>query len=435
MRELSIIGFLIYVSISFLSCQKAPQNPVEEKVTKVIDTSLIVGNWKLASKPTNYYALYFRQDHYIKQDNSGVWDTDLDGIWEMISEKTVSIGGVTATIKKLTADSLIIVVANTLFKHVRSPLPASDYVISAVARNLQFPMGITGDQHGTVYFNEETRERISKVTGLNNIITVIAGGYIGRNNSIALEKDGSLITCDGDYHQVKRISFANQSITIIAGKRSGSKMENVLATEADIDHPVAVAVDDEENIYVAERSRIRKINKATGLINTIVGKVLTGNTVPIFNANPGTGLNTYVYPSNIATDIIGNLYITDVIYGCVWKYAKNGDIKLVAGNGTTGFSGDGNISTSAQLNVPCGVAVDAAGNIYISDTGNHRIRKVNVGDGKISTIAGRGQKGIDNWANPLKAKLADPTSIYVDEKGSVFFIDSNNSELRKLTLK
>ena len=139
-------------------------------------------------------------------------------------------------------------------------------------------------------------------------------------------------------------------------------------------------------------------------------------------------------PWQIALDGAGNLYFTDTNNNMVRKVAQNGVITTVAGTGTAGFSGDGDLAKNARLNQPAGIAVDGAGNVYISDVNNNRIRKVTAADGKISTIAGNGQAGFSGDGGPATAAAMNfPYGIAVDKDGNVFYAEFANHRVRKIT--
>src|SRR5947207_1580688 len=161
------------------------------------------------------------------------------------------------------------------------------------------------------------------------------------------------------------------------------------ATSASLSGPAGVAVDAGGNLYIAAYSnhRIRKVDAATGIITTMAGN---GN--PTFAGDGGAATSASVYvPTGVALDASGNLYIADYGNQRVRKVdAASGIITTVAGNGSPAFAGDGDAATSASLNSPVAVALDASGNLYVADQGNHRIRKVAAATGIITTVAGNG---------------------------------------------
>ncbi len=140
-----------------------------------------------------------------------------------------------------------------------------------------------------------------------------------------------------------------------------------------------------------------------------------------------------IYPFGVAVDAAGNLFIADAGNNRIRKVTPGGVISTVAGNGTQGFSGDGGPATSAQLNYPWGVAVDTAGNLFIADTDNNRIRKVTPG-GVISTVAGNGTTGDSGDGGPANSPSSiSPYGVAVDTAGNLFIADTVNNRIREVT--
>ena len=199
------------------------------------------------------------------------------------------------------------------------------------------------------------------------------------------------------------------------------------ATSAQLNAPSGVAVDPAGNLYIADYgdNRIRKVSN--GVITTVAGNGTSGN---IGDNGPATGAQLN-YPTGVAVDSAGNLYIADQ-YNHRIRKVSNGVITTVAGSGTAGFSGDNGPATSAQLYYPAGVAVDAAGNLYIADTWNSRVRKVS--NGVITTVAGSGTEGFsgDNGPN-TSAQLAGPGGVAADSAGNLYIADTSNYRIRKVS--
>ena len=213
-------------------------------------------------------------------------------------------------------------------------------------------------------------------------------------------------------------------ITTIAGNGiAGYSGDGGLATNAELNNPYGVAVDSNGNIYIADtnNNRIRKVNSTTGIITTIAGNGTAG-----YSGDGGLATNAELYyPYGVAVDSNGNIYIADTYNNRIRKVnSTTGIITTIAGNGTAGYSGDGGPATNAQLNYPYGVAVDSSGNIYIADTDNNRIRKVNSTTGIITTIAGNGNPGYSGDGGPAtNAELYDPSGVAVDSNGNIYIAD------------
>ena len=221
----------------------------------------------------------------------------------------------------------------------------------------------------------------------------------------------------------------SQIITTVAGSGVyGYSGDGGAATSAQM-IPYAVAVDAAGNIFIADHGnhRIRKVNSA-GIITTVAGNGVQG-----FGGDGGPATAAALgNPTNLAVDATGNIFIADGYNNRIRKVDVTGIITTVVGNGTAGFSGDGGPATAAQLNLPTDVAVDAAGNIFIIDQSNERIRKV-APNGIISTAAGNGVIGYsgDGGAG-ANAQLSSPTGLDVDATGNIFFADQGNQRVRKI---
>ena len=209
------------------------------------------------------------------------------------------------------------------------------------------------------------------------------------------------------------------------------------ATNAGLAMPVGVAVDGSGNIYVAERfsNKVRKITASTGVISSFAGGGAPAN---IGEGGPATQAGlvfTGATHIGIAVDTNGNVYIADPGNNRIRKVNSGGTITTLAGVGglgNSGFSGDGGPANAAQLNSPSGVALDSAGNVYVADTGNGRIRKVDT-NGVITTVAGRGNGSTPGDGGPaLNAQLANPSEVAVDASGNIYIADVGNGTIRKV---
>lgn len=264
----------------------------------------------------------------------------------------------------------------------------------AINARLNSPWGVCVDDSGNIYIADYWNFRIRKVTVSTGIITTVVG-----TGDILFSGDGGQATsaglgaplsacCDASRNifiatissRIRKVNVLTGIITTVAGTGfSGFLGDNGLAVDAQIFLPHSVCVDVLNNIYIADgvsNQRIRKIDGSTGIITTIAGDGFAGN-----SGDGGLAINAELYnPSGVSVDAEGNVYIADQFNNKVRKInAVTGIITTIVGTGVGGFSGDGGPAANAQLQYPGDVFFDRAGNLYISDRGNIRIRKVSLG--------------------------------------------------------
>jgi sugar lactone lactonase YvrE len=251
---------------------------------------------------------------------------------------------------------------------------------------------------------------------------------------LAFGADGTLYASDCVGGRIYRVDPAGV-VTVFAGTgvsspAGGLSPEGVPATQADLHCPMGLAFDPAGNLLVADHAnnRVRAIGP-DGLINTVVGSgpIGTSSDDGDLTGDGGPALEAALQePTAIAFDAAGNLYIADRDNHAVRRVDPSGIITTVAGSGERGFAGDDGPAIDADLSRPQGVAVDGAGNIYISDSDNHRIRKVDP-SGVITTIAGTGEPGYSGDGGPaIDAMIVDPYMLVVDGTGSLLFSSSGN---------
>ncbi len=236
-------------------------------------------------------------------------------------------------------------------------------------------------------------------------------------------------------NRIRRIDANTGIITTVAGSVGpGFSGDGGLATEAMLRWPSGAAVDSFGNIFIADthNHRIRKVDAETGIITTVAGN---GYIEDGQLGDNGPATDAFLEgPRDIAVDSFGNLFIL-----CQWTSqvrrvdAETGIITPFVGTGEDGFAGDNRPATGAQLNGPANIALDTAGNLFISDTFNNRIRRVDVATGIITTVAGAGTKGFSGDNGPaIEAELAYPIGIAVDESGNVFVASMENDRIRRI---
>ena len=212
-------------------------------------------------------------------------------------------------------------------------------------------------------------------------------------------------------------SSTSPTIVTIAGG-GGTLGDGGAAAQAALNQPRDVAVDGYGNVYVADygHARVRKIS-TQGIITTVAGN---GSTV--HSGDGGVATAAGMMPVAIAVDAAGNLYIADHAGSRIRRVGVNGIITTVAGTGIRGYGGDGGPGVAAKLSDPSDVDVDAAGNVYIADVGNHRVRKLTP-TGTITTIAGTGSNGYGGMGGPAtQAEIANPLGLAVTSQGDVYIV-------------
>ena len=309
----------------------------------------------------------------------------------------------------------------------------------ATSASLNYPNGAAVDSAGNLYIADTYNYRIRKVSG-GTISTVAGNGkhfFSGDGGpatsaslwypfGVAVDSAGNLYIADTYNHRIRKVSGG--TITTVAGNGSGgSSGDGGPATSASLSLPRGAAVDSAGNLYIADtaNNRIRKVSGGT--ITTVAGNGTSG-----FSGDGGPATSASLNgPGGVGVDSAGNLYIADTGSGRIRK-VSGGTITTVAGNGTSGFSGDGGPATSASLNGPGGVGVDSAGNLYIADTYNNRLRKVT--GGTITTIAGNGAFRYSGDGGPAtSASMNEPWGVAVDSAGNLYIADTYNGRIRKVT--
>ena len=265
---------------------------------------------------------------------------------------------------------------------------------------------------------------ISFIQPANNSVAVM----VGNNVTFSVSVSG---TGPFSYQwQLNGTNLPNGIITTVAGNgTAGHSGDGGAATNAELYYPSGVALDTNGNLFIGDtgNNRIRKVG-TNGIISTVAGNGTAG-----YSGDGATATNAELYyPRAVQSDNFGNLYVADEYNQRIRKTGTNGIITTIAGNGTAGFYGDGGPATNANLNYPRGLAVDVYGNLYIGDTGNNRIRKVGT-NGIITTVAGNGTAGYSgDGAAATNAELNFPYFLAVDVLGNIFIADANNNRIREV---
>ena len=314
----------------------------------------------------------------------------------------------------------------------------------AVAAGLSFPRGVALDSFANLYIADYSNHRIRRVAG--GTITTIAGngspGFHGDGGAavaaglafpadVALDSLGNLYIADSQNIRIRRIDSRSRIITTVAGSGSrGFSGDGGAATEAELSDPNGVALDSLGNLYFADTQnfRIRKVDFRSGIITTVAGSGSPG-----FSGDGGAATAAELsYPDGVALDSLGNLYFADTGNNRIRRVAAaSGTITTVAGNGFSGFGGDGGAATEARLEGPHGVALDSVGNLYIADSYNFRTRRVAAVTGVITTVAGNGSLEFHGDGGAATAAgLNVPYDVTVDPIGNLYIADSVSDRVR-----
>ncbi|KWT63979.1 hypothetical protein APY03_7844 [Variovorax sp. WDL1] len=249
------------------------------------------------------------------------------------------------------------------------------------------------------------------------------GAAASFNGPQALKVDvsGNVFVLDTFNHMIRKVT-PDGVVTIFAGSTQAGAADGT-GTFAQFDAPDGVVLDDSGNLYVADLNhKIRKITPQ-GVVTTFAGSGTAGSA-------DGTGITAqFNNPGGVAVDASGNLYVADISNHEIRKISPEGVVTTLAGSTTPG-SVDGT-GTAARFNQPVGVAVDASGNVYVTDWGNNRIRKITP-TGVVTTFAGSGTQGASDGVG-TSAQFRSPSGIAIDAIGNIYVSDAANHAIRKIT--
>lgn len=314
----------------------------------------------------------------------------------------------------------------------------------AVLATLNYPKGMAFDSAGVFYIADSQNYRIRRVTAAG-IISTVAGtgvsGYSGDGGpatlaqfsnamAVAVDAGGNLYIADASNVRIRKVTPGGIVTTVAGTGVQGFSGDGGPATAATLNSPTSLTVDSAGNIYFSDSTnqRVRRIS-AGGTITTIAGNGVDG-----FSGDGGQAIAASMsFPLGLAADSAGNVYFTDGNNNRVRKISSTGLISTVAGGGAGNFGGDGGQAVGASLNIPSDIAFDSAGNLYIADSGNNRIRKVDT-TGVITTVAGTANNGFSGDSGPaVQAMLNYPWGLTTDSAGGVYIADRANSRIRQIS--
>jgi sugar lactone lactonase YvrE len=310
------------------------------------------------------------------------------------------------------------------------------------------PTGVVADAGGNFYLSDSQNNRIRRVDGQTGVISTVAGtgspGYEGDHvqatqtmvnipAGLVLDGAGNIYFADTGNHIVRRVDAVTGVITTVVGTPAiqGYAGDGAAATQAQLAFPQGVAFDEAGDLLIADtgNNAIREVNAVTGIIRTVAGTGVAG-----FNGDNQAATTAQLNsPWSVAVAQDGSLYIADLTNNRVRKVSTAGMISTVAGTGTRGFSGDGGSAVAAVLGEPAAVAIDPAGDIYIADSDNNRVREISAATGIIETICGNASEefaGDDGPAN--LASLYGPYALFFDETGNLYVADMFHNRVRRI---
>jgi sugar lactone lactonase YvrE len=314
----------------------------------------------------------------------------------------------------------------------------------------------------TALFGSLTLSASGDVAKPGTIVTVAgtgSAGYAGDNGpatqarlnapfGLAFDADGDLYIADGVNYRVRKVGLDGTITTVAGTGKPGFSGDGGKATAAQFNVVARVVLDGAGDLFISDFSnhRVRKVTP-DGIITTVAGSgpvdttpwTLTSSDTAKnggFSGDNGPATDARLNgPVGLAVDAHGNLFIGDLLNHRVRKVeVGTGLITSVAGNGQAGSSGDGGLATEAQLNGCVALALDSAGNLFIADTNDNRVRRVDAGTGIITTVAGTGKAGFSgDGGKATDARLNAPEGVAVDSAGNLFVGDNSNSRVRQVS--
>jgi DNA-binding beta-propeller fold protein YncE len=308
------------------------------------------------------------------------------------------------------------------------------------------PYGVVFGPDGAMYFCDLDNQRIRRLDMRTRRTTTIAGNgqrayggdggpataaSLNMPHEIQFDRDANLYIAERDNHVVRKVAVRTGVISTLAGTNvAGFSGDGGPADRAQLRQPHSIAIDRQNRLLICDigNQRIRRVDLATGLIETYAGTGVAQPT-PDGAAVKGTPLNG---PRTLAFDEKGDIYLALREGNAIYRIAAAADtLHHVAGTGKQGYSGDGGPARAAELGGPKGLAY-RGGILYVADTENHVIRTIDIRSGIISTVIGTGQRGDGPETDPLQCRMSRPHGLTVDAAGVLYVTDSEAHRIRVL---
>ena len=379
--------------------------------------------------------------HYLDTGNvvGGYMQTSVTtGMFKRVEfgyTRTLSMGGTTPALSPLfeggfnTVHGKVNLIPENTWKKKYMPAISWGFVARTQVRHVGGVLSAKDTSNGDLYM--VATKTVTQVKGLPFVVSL---GFKQTNASL-FGIAGNLFIADGGNFRIRKVDTSGIITTVAGNGSSEFSGDGGPATSASLTNPFGVALDGTGNLFIADEgsNRIRKVD-TSGIITTVAGNGSSG-----FSGDGGPAISASLSgPIGVALDGTGNLFFADAGNNRIRKVDTSGIISTVAGDGIFGFSGDGDPATSASLRDPFGVALDGAGNLFIADRFNQRIRRVDAATGIITTVAGDGPTGIGaggfsgDGGPATSASLNSPFGVAVDGAGNLFIADTLNNRIRKV---
>jgi len=307
----------------------------------------------------------------------------------------------------------------------------------ATTAQLNLPFNITFDKSDNIFIADTYNNSIRKIDSESGIISTVVGtadkklvSELKTPTGLTFDNYNNLFIADLANLRIRKVNLDTGSSITLVGEKSETEFPNINAT---LGGPFSVVFDKKGDLYISINgdSKVSKVEFSTGIVTTIAGTQEIGYS----GDGKAAKISQLANPTGLALDGKGNLYIADSGNERIRKVnLDTGIITTVAGTGERGYTKDGGLAIYAELANPIGLAVDKKGDLFFVDRGNNLVRKINTTTGVISTIAGTGEAGFSGDGELAKnAKLSNPTGLAFNNEGDLFIVDRGNNRIRKIS--